>query len=122
VDDLESQVAQLLADHIPEVQALAQALRRLVNAAAPELVEEVKTGWGNIVYKGRSVVCSITAFKQHADLGFYKGTSLSDPEGLLEGTGRGLRHVKIRKPEDIRTDALSALVRQAHQIDKAQRT
>ena len=36
-----------------------------------------------------------------------------DPEGLLEGTGKGMRHIKVRGPRDIRRDAFKALVRQA---------
>ena len=39
--------------------------------------------------------------KAHANLGFARGASLPDPAGLVEGTGKNLRHVKVRKPEDV---------------------
>ena len=51
--------------------------------------------------------------KSHVNLGFYHGTVLSDPTGLLEGSGKKLRHVKIHSLEAARTRALKELLRQA---------
>ncbi len=51
--------------------------------------------------------------KSHVNLGFYHGTVLSDPTGLLEGTGKKLRHVKIHSLKAARTRALKELLRQA---------
>ena len=39
--------------------------------------------------------CYISAFKAYVNLGFYYGAVLPDPEGLMEGTGKNLRHIKI---------------------------
>lgn len=49
----------------------------------------------------------------HVNLGFYHGTSLTDPEGLLEGTGNELGHVKLRDVSSARSDAIAFLLRQA---------
>jgi hypothetical protein len=49
----------------------------------------------------------------HVNLGFYHGTSLKDPTGLLEGTGKRLRHVKIHDAGEIKNVALAALLREA---------
>jgi hypothetical protein len=38
----------------------------------------------------------VNAFKAHASVGFFHGVSLADPEGLLEGGGKHMRHVKLR--------------------------
>ena len=49
----------------------------------------------------------------HVNLGFYHGASLRDPSGLLEGTGRKLRHVKIRDLGSAKRPAITLLLRQA---------
>jgi hypothetical protein len=49
----------------------------------------------------------------HINLGFYHGATLRDPDGLLEGSGKKLRHVKVRDVAATKTTALAALLRQA---------
>lgn len=98
-------------------QGIVRRLRRLVLEAAPTLVEKVK--WGNPTYVGRSNVCCLMIYKDHVNLGFFKGTSLADPKKLLEGTGKGLRHVKVYKEADIRPGPLEALVAEAAALDAA---
>lgn len=49
----------------------------------------------------------------HINLGFYHGTSLADPCGLLEGTGKNLRHVKIHDSASANNRAIAKLLRQA---------
>jgi len=49
----------------------------------------------------------------YVNLGFYHGTSLSDPQGRLEGTGKQLRHVKVRSVREARGPAIAGLIRQA---------
>ena len=51
--------------------------------------------------------------RDHVNLGFYYGAALEDPEGLLEGTGKKLRHVKVRDVEGTREAALRDLVERA---------
>jgi hypothetical protein len=51
--------------------------------------------------------------------GFLCGTSLPDPAGLLEGTGKNLRHVKLRTAEDVSTPALRKLIEAARLNKKA---
>lgn len=46
-----SDIEDLLKAHTPEVQRMVSVLRELVKAAVPELEEEGKRGWGNILYK-----------------------------------------------------------------------
>jgi hypothetical protein len=47
-------------------------------------------------------------------VGFFQGASLPDPAGLLEGTGKAMRHVKLRPGRDVDAAALEALVDAAH--------
>lgn len=63
---------------------------------------------------GGAAFTYINAFKAHANLGFFHGAELSDPTGLLEGTGRFMRHVKIRPGDAADARALSALISVAY--------
>ena len=55
----------------------------------------------------------IAVENSHVNLGFYHGTSLPDPSGLLEGTGKNLRHIKIRDVSSSNSPAVIALLRAA---------
>lgn len=57
--------------------------------------------------------CYIIPHKNWINLGFYKGAHLSDPDDLLEGTGKNMRHVKIRNLDDISNPATNALIKAA---------
>jgi hypothetical protein len=79
----------------PEQHDLARILRSLVHSAAPELVASVK--WGNLMFTldGTHAV-AIVMHKDHANLQIFNGASLVDQFPELEGTGRGMRHVRFR--------------------------
>jgi hypothetical protein len=50
------------------------------------------------------------AGKNHVTFGFHFGTSLKDPDSLLEGAGKNIRHVKVRTVEDLEQKSLRGLV------------
>jgi hypothetical protein len=56
----------------------------------------------------------VNAFKAHASVGFYYGATLADPDSLLEGAGKRMRHVKLRPGEPLDTEALSTLIAAAY--------
>ncbi|MGD9943594.1 MAG: DUF1801 domain-containing protein [Burkholderiaceae bacterium] len=56
----------------------------------------------------------VNAFKAHVNVGFFRGAELADPAGLLEGTGRFMRHVKLRPRHEVEDAALAALIRSAY--------
>ena len=56
----------------------------------------------------------VNAFKDHVNVGFFFGALLNDPAGLLEGTGKRGRHVKLRPGHDVDTAALARLVDTAY--------
>src|SRR5512145_2426801 len=74
-----------------------------------------------LLHDGHPTVCVngagfayVNAFRAHVNVGFFRGAELADPEGLLEGTGRWMRHVKLRPAEDIDATALRGLIRTAY--------
>jgi hypothetical protein len=56
----------------------------------------------------------VGVFRAHVNVGFFRGADLDDPSGLLEGTGRRMRHVKIRPGVDLDRAALVALIGTAY--------
>ena len=56
----------------------------------------------------------VNAFKAHVNVGFFRGAEISDPDGLLEGTGKFMRHVKIRNEDEVNTRALKKLIETAY--------
>ena len=73
------------------------------------------------LYDGHPTACVNTAafgyvnvFSSHVNIGFFHGASLDDPAGLLQGTGRFMRHVKARPGDLPDSAALRALIRAAY--------
>jgi hypothetical protein len=56
----------------------------------------------------------VNAFKAHVNVGFFRGAELADPAGLLQGTGKFMRHVKLRPGGVFDATALSQLIGAAY--------
>ena len=83
----------------------------------PEVTETVNP-WGLPTFELNGPLCYFMVATKHITFGFPRGTSLADPHGLLEGTGKNLRHVKLRKVEDLRKDGLRELVEEAARLNR----
>lgn len=102
-------VEQFLSAYTQPVQNIAFKVRAVITDAR----EQVDTRYKVIEYRSgdkmRDAVAYIAAFKDSVNLGFCKGTSLPDPDKLLRGTGKNLRHVKFKSGDAIDTGAVRAL-------------
>ncbi len=56
----------------------------------------------------------VNVFTAHVNVGFFLGATLSDPSGLLEGTGKRMRHIKLKPGKEIDAEALGRLIREAY--------
>jgi hypothetical protein len=56
----------------------------------------------------------VNAFKAHVNVGFFCGAELADPEGLLVGTGKFMRHVKLRPEQEVNVTGLRKLIETAY--------
>ena len=56
----------------------------------------------------------VNAFRAHVNVGFFRGAELADPHGLLEGTGKFMRHVKLRPNSEVDETALLTLINAAY--------
>jgi hypothetical protein len=89
-----------------------RALRKFVKRIAPHLQESVK--WGNGCWlKEKAFVSYVYSAPDHVQFGFVRGSSLKDPQKLLQGEAQYVRHIKVRKTADIDERAFAALLRQA---------
>jgi hypothetical protein len=69
---------------------------------------------------GEAAFAEVNAFSFHVNIGFFRGAEIDDPKGLLDGTGKFMRHVKLRPDVDVDTAALTELIRTAY-IDMKKR-
>ena len=56
----------------------------------------------------------VNAFRSHVNVGFFRGAEIADPERLLEGTGKFMRHVKLSPERDVNAAALTKLIETAY--------
>jgi len=56
----------------------------------------------------------VNSFRAHVNVGFFRGAEIADPAGLLEGTGKFMRHVKLGPGRDVDDVALMQLIRTAY--------
>lgn len=93
-----------------------RALRQIIREIAPGAKESIK--WAQPVYEENGPFAFIKANKNHVTFGFWRGGELADPEGLLEGDGDRMKHVKLAAAGDIRPKVLRAFVRAAVELNR----
>ena len=114
---METAIQAFLASYTPEVRDLALKLRALVLEVIPNALEHVDApdkiiGYGFSLQMA-DTICVIAPYPSQVFLMFGKGTELPDPLGLLKGTEKHVRHVKIKDASDIEAPALRTLLEAA---------
>lgn|SRR5690554_5883614 len=112
--------ADLLQNTPPAMAAVAHQLRDLIAEVYPDVVEIPKPAEQHAEYaiagrKTNRVFGYICPMSQYVRLGFYYGGGLPDPETLLVGSGKRLRHVKLYTPAEAERPAIRALIEAAVQ-------
>ncbi|WP_052422790.1 DUF1801 domain-containing protein [Nonomuraea candida] len=99
-------------------QEIVTGLRTLMADSAPEAAEVLT--YGSPAWRGNKILAVISVSKTHITFAFERGAEFADAHGLLTGSGKKTRHVKLKKPEDLRTheEALRDYVSQAVRLDK----
>ena len=106
---------ELLEGVEPDLAAIARRLRAMIREVDAGTVETVRLGDNAATYgvgpkKMTDGYAYIMPMRGYINLGFYQGAALADPERLLEGTGKGLRHVKVRSLAEADRAPVRALV------------
>lgn len=99
----------------PEHETTLLALRGLAREIHPGHIEVARPGdravsWGWGPKKMSEAYAYALPYKDHVNLGFYRGADLPDPHGMLKGTGKAMRHLSIRHPEDLNHPDVRALI------------
>ena len=102
-----------MQEHSGELGAIAQRWFEVMRDCGDDVRE--------LLHDGHPTACVadaafayVNAFKAHVNVGFFRGAELADPAGLLEGTGKYMRHVKLRPDGDIDATALIRLIESAY--------
>ena len=114
---------ELLEGVTPGLASIAKKLKALILELDPQAVETVRLGDNAATYgvgpkKMTDGYAYIMPLRGYVNLGFYQGALLQDPAQLLEGTGKRLRHVKIRSTTEVGRPALRALLTAALALRK----
>ncbi len=111
-----AQIGAYVASKNPKLEPVVNKLRALVKRTLPETTESINA-WGIPTFESNGPFAYFMVNKNHLTLGFVMGTSLADSAKLLEGTGKNLRHVKIRSVEDLQQQGLSELLLEASRLN-----
>ena len=101
----------------PDLAPAAEAARALILEVMPDAVEQFDLSASLIAYgtdrTTRGLVCGIIYYSAHLNLIFARGAHLPDPQGLLQGSGKHARHIRIQRVEDVHLPAVLSLCEQA---------
>jgi hypothetical protein len=111
---VDAQLDELLSRTSPEMAAVARELRAVVAAALPDGTEQVDFG-NRLLAIGRSMkmrdlLFAIIPHSAHVNLQLADGIDLPNPDGLIEGTGKRIRHIKVRSVEAARSAPVRAAI------------
>ena len=101
-----------------ELRPVAIRLREIILELDPDACEVVRLGdkaatFGVGPKKMSEGYAYILPYKNWVNLGFYKGALLTDKSGLLEGTGKAMRHIKTHSIEDANRPEVKELLKLA---------
>ena len=100
-----------------ELHAIAQTWFARLRQCGPDVRELMHDGCPHACVE-EAAFGYVNIFKTHVNVGFFCGADLRDPIGLLEGTGKYMRHVKLRPGQAVDTRALNALIDAAYRTIK----
>ena len=115
-------VDTFLKGYPPPVREIAVKAREVILSVMPTATEKVYPGWKVIQYGTaadmKSVFAALSPQRERVNLGLANGVDLPDPDGLLEGDGKAIRHVKLTSPEAAGAPAVRELIRGALQATR----
>ena len=102
-----------MREHSGELGVMAQRWFEVMRACGDDVRELLHDGHPTACV-GDAAFGYVNAFTAHVNVGFFRGSEIADPEGLLEGKGKFMRHVKLRPEHDVNASALMKLIENAY--------
>ena len=100
-------------DERGELGAIAREWFEVMRGCGDEVRELLHDGCPTVCL-GDAAFGYVNVFAAHVNVGFFQGSELRDPEGLLEGSGKFMRHVKIRAGVAVDRAAVRGLIETAY--------
>jgi hypothetical protein len=107
-----------MKEYAGELGAIAQKWFEAMRECGDEVRELLHDGCPTACL-GDAAFGYVNVFTSHVNVGFFQGSSLPDPARLLQGTGKFMRHVKLKPETATNTAALSTLIETAYSDIKA---
>jgi hypothetical protein len=107
-----------MKEHAGELGAIAHHWFDVMRKCGDEVLEVLHDGCP-VACLGDAPFSYVNVFNAHVNVGFFQGASLPDPDRLLQGTGRFMRHVKLKPGAATNTAALRQLIEAAYWDMKA---
>lgn len=101
----------VLKKQSPQIFNILNKARKLVHKQYPSVVERIMYG-GVMFSLGEDDVGGLFPYTKHVSFEFSKGVNMKDPNGYLEGSGKGRRHVKLSSVDDIKDKELLRFAKQ----------
>jgi len=102
-----------MEEHSNELGTIARRWFGVMRACGDDVRELLHDGHPTACI-GDAAFGYVNAFTAHVNVGFFRGAELADPARLLEGTGKYMRHVKLRPGHDVDATALRRLIESAY--------
>ena len=102
-----------MREHRDELGAIARRWFEAMRDSGDDVRELLHDGHPTACV-GDAAFAYVNAFTRHVNVGFFRGTELADPERLLEGNGKFMRHVKLGPDRDVAATALMKLIETAY--------
>ena len=96
---MNAQVTEYINNAPKEQKEIMEAIRKLIHESVPGVTEEFK--WSRPVFKSDKDFAYLKTAKAYVTLGFFNFQKLNDPKNLLEGTGKDMRHIKLKSINDV---------------------
>lgn len=112
------EIDEWLSGNPPELYAIARRWFAVFRNCGADVGELMHDGCPTACVDG-AAFGYVNVFKSHVNLGFFTGAFIDDPRSLLEGTGKRMRHIKLKPETEVDSAAVGELIKNAYVDVKA---
>lgn len=110
---MNEQVSKYISEAPEEQKKIMETIRKMIHKEVPSIKENFK--WGRPVFSTDTDFAYFKTGKSYLTFGIFKFDKIKDNRNLLEGTGKDMRHIKIKKTDDLQPTIVKNWL---HQITK----
>jgi len=116
---MDKKIENIILQLPEQKRLLALQIRDIFLTTDRKISEAIK--WGNLTFMYKGNIAFVYTFKDtgYINLGFMRAVELSDPKKLFEGTGKGMRHIKVHSEKEIPKTQLKKWIREAMLLNES---